>query len=514
MSERQKNGGRRQAADQPGVLARYWGQYRDWLTGLTRGQRIRYRILQAATVISVIIIAVFFALKAWIQVPEVPVIEPGATMAQGDASRPGGLTFEGAELPEVAKSGRKKGYYTFLVAGRDVISGATDTMLLFTFDSQGKNLHALSLPRDTMINTKTSSKRLNTVYARNRGPSSLDEKERVIKGITALKQEVSKLTGIYPDFHVLVEWDAIGELVDALGGVEFDVPYLMDYKDPEQNLYIYQEPGLRVLNGDDAMQVIRWRKNNGSGSDLQVGDTGRMEIQQDFLKAVLKKCMEPATLLKISSLSQVFLDNVNTDLTVGNILAFAQLTVGMDLQTGIQFNTMPYLGVSYRGASMVLPQQKPLLELLNGGMNPYLDEIQSSDLQLLYKKSDGSFGVTKGELADPAMGKPPVKEPEPEEHPEIPAEPGTVPEQPGGEETPPQEGGLPGEGNDPAQEPVPPGEGQTGEEENPGTEPPIGTIDPEDVLPDPNDVPSQDVRGAATEQDPVMILPTRPQAVA
>lgn len=517
MSERQNRGGRRQAADQPTTLARYWGQYRDWLAGLTRGQRIRYRILQVATVISILIIAAFFALKMWIQMPEIPVIEPSAPTMEGGSSQNEGMSFEGAELPEVAKSGRKAGYYTFLVAGRDVISGATDTMLLFTFDSQGKNLHALSLPRDTMINTKSAGKRLNAVYARNRGSSSLDEKERVVNGMAALKQEVSKLTGIYPDFYVLVEWDAIGELVDALGGVEFDVPYLMDYKDPEQNLYIYQEPGLRTLNGADAMQVIRWRKNNGSGSNLQVGDTGRMEIQQNFLKAVMKKCMEPATLLKVKPLSQVFLDNVSTDLTVGNILAFAQLTIGMDLQTGIQFNTVPYLGVSYHGASMVLPQQKQLLELLNGGMNPYLDDIQSSDLQMLYQKGDGSFGVTKGELADPAMGEPPVKAPEPEN----PTEPAPLPEQPGTDplpgtdEVPPQEGATPDGGGSPSEEENSPEGEVSGEEEaDPPAERPIVTIDPEDVLPDPNDVPSQDVRGESEEKEPIMILPTRPQAVA
>ena len=56
--------------------------------------------------------------------------------------------------------------------------------------------------------------------------------------MTALKQEVNKLSGIYPDFYVLVEWKAVGELVDALGGVEFDVPYDMHYDDPEQDLYI------------------------------------------------------------------------------------------------------------------------------------------------------------------------------------------------------------------------------------------------------------------------------------
>lgn len=479
MNERRQQGKRQ--TERTSQLGIWWAEHREWVAGLDRGARLRYRALQGATILAAAILVIYLVLASWIRVPEVPdVPAPGPSISVGDTSQEG-LTYEGAELPDVAKSGRKDGYYTFLVAGRDVASGATDTMLLFTFDSKGKNLNALSLPRDTMINSSAGSKRLNAVFARNRGSSKLSEAERAANGMAALKQEVGKLTGIYADFYVLVEWDAIGELVDALGGVEFEVPYLMDYTDPYQDLRIYQEPGLRVLTGDDAMQVIRWRKNNGPGSDLQVGDTGRMEIQQDFLKAVLKECMDPAVLLKIPTLAQVFLDNVNTDLTIGNLLAFAQLGIGIDLESGIRFETVPYSGVRYNGAAMVLPVQEDLLALLNGGMNPYLDTIQASDLQLLFKKSDGSFGVTNGSLADPAMGVPPVVEPEPEVPvvPEIPTEPvdPEVPFDPGMPEEPevPADPELP-----PEEMPEPPGDTPDGLEDLPQV------LDPEVVLPDPN----------------------------
>jgi len=461
----------KQQGDQRGHsrLAVWWMRHREWIAGMDRKARRRYRVIQAAVIVSAIVILVGLILQAWIRVPEIPDVGPGPGSSAGSGASQSGVLFEGAELPEVAKSGRKEGVYTFLVAGRDVASGATDTMLLFSFDSINKTLNAVSLPRDTMINTAAGSKRLNAVFARNRGSSKLTSAERAANGMSALKQEVSKLTGIYADFYVLVEWDAIGELVDALGGVEFEVPYLMDYKDPYQDLYIYQEPGLRVLNGDDAMQVIRWRKNNGDGGNLAVGDTGRMEIQQEFLKAVFKECMKPATLLKIPSLAQVFLDNVNTDLTIGNLLAFAQLAIGIDLQTGIHFETVPNAGVSYRGASMLVLREEPLLKLLNERINPYLADIQSSDLQLLYQKSDGSYGVTNGELADAAMGEAPaVTEPEPE----------TTPDEP-----------IPGEPNVPPEEPE---EGSPEERPELGEDEPAGDLsdlpeilDPDLVLPDP-----------------------------
>ena len=378
-------------------------QRREWIAGMTRGQRIRHRLLQAAVVLAIAIIAVWAVMSAWIRVPKVPdppTAGPDTTQQPGEGEN---IQFTGAELPNVAKSGRKEGYYTFLVVGRDVASGLTDTILLFTFDTNNKSLNAISLPRDTMINTSAkggSLKRINVVYNRNRGSSDLPEAQRVENGMTALKQEVSRLTGIYPDFYVMVEWEAIGELVDALGGVYFDVPFDMNYDDPYQDLHIHQEAGYRKLSGEDAMEVIRWRKNNGEPSP---GDVGRIQIQQDFLSAVLDKCLQPATLLKAPALAQVFLNNVTTDLTVGNILAFAQLAIGMDPESDVKFSTMPYTGVMYDRASLVLPVEKELLEILNSGMNPYVDQIQSSDLQLMYKKSGGGKGGTTGTLLDSSM---------------------------------------------------------------------------------------------------------------
>ena len=51
----------------------------------------------------------------------------------------------------------------------------------------------------------------------------------------------------------------MGQIVDAMGGVWFDVPRDMYYSDPLQNLYINQKAGYRLLTGDDAMQVLRFR---------------------------------------------------------------------------------------------------------------------------------------------------------------------------------------------------------------------------------------------------------------
>lgn len=476
MSEQNRHSGNREA---PGL----WSRYRAWTAGLDRKGRLRLRVCQALAVLAVLILGIALFLRSWIRLPSVPNLpgsgaNPGGNTSQLQPGQGGELTYEGAQLPEVARSGRKDGYYTFLLCGRDVVSGSTDTMMLITYDTKGKKIDAISLLRDTMINTSGKSgglKRLNTVFGRNQGDRKLPDKERVENGMTALKKEVSHLTGVYPDFYVLVEWEAIGRLVDAVGGVEFEVPFDMDYDDPYQDLHIHQKKGLRVLNGQDAMEVVRFRKSNKNDPNKVVlGDSGRTQIQRDFLTAVLKKCLTPEIMLKLPTLADIFMDNVDTDLTVGNILAFAQLAIGMDVENGVKFASMPYDNVSYRGAALALAREEELLELLNDGINPYLDEIKSSDLQLMYKKSGGGFGVTNGALADPAVAYVPAPKPaEPDEPDEPPA---TDPGDPGGITDP---GAVTGP-EDPGASSNPEDPGSSG---NPGD---IGTIDPGDIFPDPS----------------------------
>ena len=390
--------GKRERSRRESAPGRYRRQYKAWLSGMTRGQRIRYRLLQTATILAILVIVIWLVLRAWIQVPDIP-----DYTIDTDGDGVADVTFDGAEVPDIALSGRRDGIYTFLVAGRDVVSSSTDTILLLSYDTNNKTVKGLNVPRDTMINTSANSKRINSVYSRNRGSSDLPESERVAQGMKALGQEVAKVTGITPDFYVLVEWDAIGELVEALGGVYFDVPFDMDYDDPYQDLHIHQEAGYRKLNGDDAMQVIRWRKNNTGSSG---GDVARLEIQQEFLKAVAAECLKPATFLKIPELARIFTENVYTDLTVGNILAFAQMAYGMDPETGVDFETAPIAAsFSYNGAALITLDGEGILEIVNDGMNPYQRDIEARDLQLVYRNSNGSFGVTNAELADPRMGR-------------------------------------------------------------------------------------------------------------
>ena len=302
-------------------------------------------------------------------------------------------------------NGRKKDYFTFVLLGKDTGGGGnTDTMLLVSYDVPGGTMDLVSIPRDTMINVPWNIKKINAVFASSRG-------------VTGLKEELGHLTGVTPDFYVAIEWEAIGEIVDALDGVWFDVPYNMDYDDPYQDLYIHQEKGYRLLSGDDAMQVIRWRKNN--GEEYGIGDSGRQQVQQDFLKAVAKQCLQIQNWTKVSAFAEIFFKNVETDIPWNNVLWFAQKAMGLDIEN-INFHSLPgndqgwYYTPSLGGnLAYFFADPAGIVELVNAHFNPFNRDITEEDLQIVYKNKDASLGVTNGELADPQMAIPSVKPPSP-----------------------------------------------------------------------------------------------------
>ena len=317
--------------------------------------------------------------------------------------------------PKAGGERKSKDFYTVLILGRDTGGGGnTDTMLLASYDVTNQKATVMSIPRDTMVNVPWDIKRINSVYNYYGGGE---------KGIKALYKEISQLVGFEPDYQVVVEWEAVGAIVEAIGGVYFDVPYNMDYHDQYQDLVIEQEKGYRKLNGDDAMQVIRWRKNDSNSpyGNPQIGDSGRMQIQQDFLKAVIKQLLQLKNVAN-RKLAEVFQENVETDLSFENILWFGKQAVigGLSLED-VSFMTMPWTGIyvysrtlsAEYGRTMkldyVVPQANALLDLVNDSLSPFTEKFTLRDLDIMSVNADGSLASSTGRVEDSkAAAAPPV----------------------------------------------------------------------------------------------------------
>ncbi|MDE7262088.1 MAG: LCP family protein [Oscillospiraceae bacterium] len=263
---------------------------------------------------------------------------------------------------------RKERFHTILLGGLDDENGGSDTNLLVAVDAKNGKINVVSLPRDTLLNVSWSVKKLNNAYHHG--------------GFTQTMSEVSRLLGIPVDHYVTVDLRAFVELVDAIQGVDFEVPRDMNYDDPAQDLHIHFSQGLQHLNGEDALKVVRWRQNN-DGTGYATADIGRIGTQQAFLKAVAVKMLQPSNWDKVNSLAEIFNKWVNTDLELANLIWLGEqaLTVGSD---NISFYTLPGDGAGYyKGGSYYILEPNAVLELVNDSFNPYQEDLTLDDMYIL-----------------------------------------------------------------------------------------------------------------------------------
>ena len=433
---------------------------------LTRQQKL---LIAVAVVLAIVLIAVVACQSLFVR-PDLP--EKNADADSGTQEEE--IDWGEGTRPRSDGERKSQDYYTVLILGRDTGGGGnTDTMLLASYDVTNQKATVMSIPRDTMVNVSWDIKRINSVYNYYGGGD---------RGIQYLYKEIAQLVGFEPDYQVVVEWDAVGQIVDAMGGVWFDVPRNMNYDDPYQDLHIHQEKGYRLLTGDDAMQVLRYRHDNDMRYGYPDGDLGRIKTQQAFLTAMVDQLLQIKNVTKINQFIQVFQNNVETDLSFQNILWFAQQAIlgGLSMEN-VEFVTMPNRTAScwsrtyHNYQSYVVPSANELLELVNTKLSPYTEVFTLSDLDIMSVNSDGSISSSTGHVEDSRAARPPVKPTTPskpeEETPTVdengnPIDPDTgLPVTPDGGTTDPGTGGT-----------TDPGTGTT--DPGTGTTPDGGTTDP------------------------------------
>ena len=433
---------------------------------LTRQQKL---LIAVAVVLAIVLIAVVACQSLFIR-PDLP--DKNADADSGTQEEE--IDWGEGTRPRSDGERKSEDYYTVLILGRDTGGGGnTDTMLLASYDVTNQKATVMSIPRDTMVNVSWDIKRINSVYNYYGGGD---------RGIQYLYKEIAQLVGFEPDYQVVVEWEAVGQIVDAMGGVWFDVPRNMNYDDPYQDLHIHQEKGYRLLSGDDAMQVLRYRHDNDMRYGYPDGDLGRIKTQQAFLTAMVDQLLKIGNITKINQFIRVFQNNVETDLSFQNILWFAQQAIlgGLSMEN-VEFVTMPNRTAScwsrtyHNYQSYVVPDADELLELVNTKLSPYMEVFTLSDLDIMSVNSDGSISSSTGHVEDSRAAQPPVKPSTPskpeEETPTVdengnPIDPDTgLPVTPDGGTTDPGTGGT-----------TDPGTGTT--DPGTGTTPDGGTTDP------------------------------------
>ncbi len=364
---------------------------------LTKGQKW---LLAVAIILAVVLLGVV----AWDALFVKPDLPGNGTQPDGTPTE-NGIDYGDGIQPRVSGERKSQDYYTVLILGRDTGGGGnTDTMLLASYDVTNQKATVMSIPRDTMVNIPYDIKRINAVYNYGGGGE---------KGIRALYKEISQLVGFAPDYQVIVEWEAVGKIVDAMGGVYFDVPRDMNYDDPYQNLSIHQTKGYRKLSGSDVMQVLRYRHDNDMRYGYPDGDLGRIKTQQTLLKAMIEQLLQLKNVTKIGDFARAVKNNVTSDLTFEEMLWFgSQAVMGGLTIDSVNFVTMPNTGKMVYSRSIggmlsyVVPNAQELLDLVNNELSPFVETFTMRDLDIMSVNSDGSVSSSTGHVEDSKAAKP------------------------------------------------------------------------------------------------------------
>ena len=282
-----------------------------------------------------------------------------------------GIWFLGFRAPEQSSDGfhtRKEGLYNILICATDEEEMRTDTIMIATLDPDGGTVTLTSIPRDTIVDNGEAVPKLNGVYGLAGGGKA---------GAEALMDAVEKLVGFRPDGYAVIDYQIFKDVVDAMGGVRFDVPMDMvvdNANDPNDVLEI--PAGEQLLDGTMALGVCRYRYG------YLMADLQRQYVQQSFLKAMLKQMVSPEKLLKLPAVYTAAMDNVLTDLSGANIryLALKVFLTGTD---NITQQTLPGEAVYYNGADCYGLFGQSVLDMVNGSVNPYLEPLTLDDIYIL-----------------------------------------------------------------------------------------------------------------------------------
>ncbi|MDU2063729.1 MAG: LCP family protein, partial [Sporomusaceae bacterium] len=186
----------------------------------------------------------------------------------------------------------------------------SDAMLLASVDLTQKNVHVISIPRDTRVNIPGHKglEKINNAY--------------FYGGSTLALKTLEDFLHISIPYYMTAKWQGFIEVVDILGGVDLYVEHDMDYEDPYANLAIHLHKGYQHLNGEQAGEYVRFRHD-------ELGDIGRVERQQKFLKALSEQFWRAETIVKIPYLVSAVHRNLEMNMSIATSLQAANVLRGL-----------------------------------------------------------------------------------------------------------------------------------------------------------------------------------------
>ena len=344
------------------------------------------RLLAAFLTLAVLAVGAYAGYRVWAKAPETE--QGGLNDYTTEQPEESGVA---AEAPDSAASHRD-GVYTFLISGIDVVGYHNDTNLVGMFDTVNGKLNIVSLPRDMLVNVNLNIKKINQPYAAAKNNNQ--------DATAALLDTVSDILGYEVDMYAFVNIEAAAEIVDAIGGVYFDIPYDMDWDAPDQNppLHIHIKAGPQTLDGENFVNAMRFRMSNDGSHTYAGGDIQRIEFQHELLMAFAEQALQFGNIANLGEIYSAVMENTETNVSLGNIMFLLEQFLKLDGED-ISFHTIPNrMDGMINGLNYVMPLIDDWVVMLNEYLNPFDVEITKENLNMI-SYIDGVWTMTQGYIA-------------------------------------------------------------------------------------------------------------------
>jgi len=226
------------------------------------------------------------------------------------------------EIEKSFEHDKLTGNINILAVGIDDVQGShrSDTIAIVAINIEDRFVKVLSLPRDLRVQIEGHGwQKLNHAYA--------------YGGIDLLRSTVNNFLGIPLHYHVIVNYQSFPKLVDLLGGVSIDVPKRLRYTDRAGGLHIDIPAGRQLLDGKTALEFVRFRHD-------ALGDIGRIQRQQLFLKEILNKIRQPETLSDLPDIVEQSTRFFQTGIQATQAIQLVNYLKDLD-SSRFSFETMP-----------------------------------------------------------------------------------------------------------------------------------------------------------------------------
>ncbi|MCL1976280.1 MAG: LCP family protein [Firmicutes bacterium] len=261
---------------------------------------------------------------------------------------------------------RLHGVEVTLLVGADKRFGETryrtDTIIMAFYNWDTDELKLLSIPRDSYVQFpgKSTKTKINEAY--------------FYGGMPLLESVIEYTFGLKINHWVEIDFAGFLQMINALKGVEIDVPQRM-YKPTEE---INLKPGLQVLNGYDALAFVRFR-------DLPMGDIDRIVNQQTFIRALTAK-ISGSSVFKAPQLVNIGLEHTSSNYTLPEALLLGTALYRTDL-LNIPMYSLPGNGLYIGNGNYWILNEKGVVEIIT--------EITGGELGDFHIIGDGGRGATK-----------------------------------------------------------------------------------------------------------------------